>query len=75
MMLRRANPGMMMLAPLALQVPVVVVDNENPLLQTVHAPAASQTSQFDGHVIQSFEKVEPVVNSPVHSTQCPLLPA
>jgi len=69
MMLRRANPGMMMLAPLVLQVPVVVVDNSYPLLQTEHTAAESQTSQFDGHAIQLFVVV--VVKSSEHSTQCP----
>jgi hypothetical protein len=74
MMLRRANPGMMMLAPLALQVPVVVVDNSYPVLQVEHvAPVASQTRQFDGHETQRFEAT--VVNAPVHSTQCPRLAA
>jgi len=61
MMLRRANPGMMMLAPLAVQVPVVVVDNANPVEQTEHTDAALQTSQFDAHVTQAFEAVAPVV--------------
>jgi len=74
MMLRRANPGMMMLAPLALQVPAVIVDNSYPLLQTEHVvPNASQTSQFDGHVTQTFEAT--VVNSSMHWTQCPGLAA
>jgi len=74
MMLRRANPGMMMLAPLALQVPAVVVDNSYPLLQTEHTvPATLQTSQFDGHATQAFVVV--VVKSSEHSTQCPGLAA
>jgi len=74
MMLRRANPGMMMLAPLAVQVPVVVVDIVYPVAQTEHTSAVVQTSQFDGHATQAFEAV-PVVKSPVHSTQCPGLAA
>jgi hypothetical protein len=75
MMLRRANPGMMMLAPLVLQVPAVVVDNSYPVLQTEHVvPARLQTSQFDGHATQAFEAV-PVVNPFIHWTQCPGLAA
>jgi hypothetical protein len=73
MMLRRANPGMMMLAPLATHNDVVV-DIVYPVLQTEHTvPAALQESQFDGHATQAFVVV--VVKSPVHSMQCPELSA
>jgi hypothetical protein len=57
-----------------LQVPVVVVDNSYPVLQTEHVvPARLQTSQFDGHATQAFEAVW--VNEPIHWTQCPGLAA
>jgi len=78
MMLRRANPGMMMLAPLATHNDVVV-DTVYPVLQTEHVvPNALQESQFAGHEIQAFvvvPAVPPVVNSSLHSTQCPELSA
>lgn len=58
MMLRRANPGIMMLAPNGTQVPVAVVDNLYPVPHDEQIlPVTSQRRQFDGHATQAFEAV------------------